>query len=626
MLLAKQPFAGFNAWLGVTIGAMALFAAWVLASAAWSDSSARAMTEFDRSLLYLMALAFFGSLPRTPKSARWLLLGLAAAMVTICMAGFVTRTLPDVWAAPPERSAERWGYPIGYWNALGMAAAFALVFCLHLTCSARESKAVRLIAVTAMPVAASTLLFTFSRGPLAITAAGLVVYLVLARPRLAPTGLVAAVPDDRDGGPGRADHADFAARSGRGQVFKPLTGADLTEAHEVALTIAGCALAALLLRALGMLVFDQALARMRLRRRTKRRLALAAGGVAAAAVVVAIAVSLQNDRLQSQYDRLINDPVTQTGDQRDRLFNPGLNRVQRWDVALDAFAADPLTGNGAGTYRLVWERNRPNDENTNEAHSLYLETLGELGLVGAVLLSIVLLSALAALAWRMRGRGRSVHAALLTGALMWAVHAATDWDWELPVLTLWLFAAAGMALASEERSIVPGRVGWPVRIIVVVALLLLAITPARLAVSEARLGESLRDYRADRCTEAVAAADGSISVLGNLPEPYQVKGYCQARGGDATGAAVSLARAVDRDPGNWRYHYGLALALGLEGEDPRPASTPGATPEPPRPSSASGRPGLPHLAPGSVATRRQEASLRHPQREPVARSRSSTAS
>ena len=78
--------------------------------------------------------------------------------------------------------------------------------------------------------------------------------------------------------------------------------------------------------------------------------------------------------------------MTQTGDQRDRLFNPGLNRVERWNVALDAFDADRFTGNGAGTYRLVWERDRPNDENTNDAHSLYLETLGELGLVGAVLL------------------------------------------------------------------------------------------------------------------------------------------------------------------------------------------------------------------------------------------------
>jgi hypothetical protein len=27
--------------------------------------------------------------------------------------------------------------------------------------------------------------------------------------------------------------------------------------------------------------------------------------------------------------------------------------------------------------------------------------------------------------------------------------------------------------------------------------------------------------------------------------------------------------AVDRDPNNWVYHYGLALVLAAEGEDPR---------------------------------------------------------
>ena len=91
-------------------------------------------------------------------------------------------------------------------------------------------------------------------------------------------------------------------------------------------------------------------------------------------------------------------------------------------MALDAFRADPLKGSGAGTYRLVWERNRANDENTNEAHSLYLETLGELGLVGAILLAVTLVLMLGALAGVCAASDRSVYAALLTGVLVWAVH------------------------------------------------------------------------------------------------------------------------------------------------------------------------------------------------------------
>ena len=568
VLVADQPFAGLNLPLGVAIGALALLAAWTLSSAGWSDASARAMTEYDRTLLYALALVLFGMTPRSPRAARWMVVGLAIAFVGICLAGFITRVLPDVWAAPPERVADRWSYPIGYWNALGMAAALALVFCLHLTCSARESRVVRLVAVMAMPMVASMLLFTFARGPLAVAAIGIVGYLVLARPRLALTGLLAAVPATAVA-VAVSYHADFAARSGKGLLYKPLAGADLAEAHDVALAIAGCAVLALLLRALGMLVLDPALERIRLRRRTKRKLRVAGVGAGIAVLVVAVVLSLTSERVKEQYDRLGSDPVTQTGDQRDRLFNPGLNRVERWRVALDAYGGARLTGTGAGTYRMEWERNRPNDENTNEAHSLYLETLSELGLVGAVLLAVALAAIVYGMARRLGGKERSVYGALLAALLAWAIHSGIDWNWELPSLTLWVFAAGGMGLASRPAAEPGGRSGWPVRVVVVLALLVLAITPARLALAYGDLSRSLQAYQDDDCPRAVDAADSSNSILGNLPEPLQVEGYCRARSGDLAGAEAALRAARDRDPDNWRYHYGLAVAQGLSGSDPR---------------------------------------------------------
>ncbi len=569
VLIADQPFAGLNVPLGVAIGAMALLAVWTLVSAGWSDASARAIAEYDRTLLYALVLVFFGSIPRTPRAARWLVIGLAAGLVVVCLGGFITRVLPDVWAAPPERVAERWSYPIGYWNALGLAAALALILCLHLTCSARESRIVRLVAVMAMPMLASTLLFTFARGPLGVAAIGLVAYLVLARPRLAVTGLVAAVPSTA-AAVLISYHADFAARSGMGLEYEPLAGADLAEAHDVALAIAGCAVLALLLRALGMLVLDSALERLRLGKQTKRLLALTGAVLSVAVVATAVAVSLTDDRVQRQYDRLVSDPVTQTGDQRDRLFNPGLNRTERWRVALDAYGEDRLTGTGAGTYRLVWERERPNDENTNEAHSLYLETLAELGVVGGLLLVVVLVAIVAGLGWRLRGKERSVSGALLAAVLAWGIHSGIDWNWELPALTLWVFAAGGMALASKDTEGLGGRPGWPVRIAVALALLILAITPVRLALAHGELSQSLRAYENDDCPRALDAAKSAHSLLASLPEPLQVEGYCRARSGDPDGAAAALRQATVRDPDNWRYHYGLAVAQALGGDNPRP--------------------------------------------------------
>ena len=48
-------------------------------------------------------------------------------------------------------------------------------------------------------------------------------------------------------------------------------------------------------------------------------------------------------------------------------------------MALRSFAAHPLAGVGSGGFRAEWRRERKIDDPARDAHSLYLETLGELG-------------------------------------------------------------------------------------------------------------------------------------------------------------------------------------------------------------------------------------------------------
>ena len=50
--------------------------------------------------------------------------------------------------------------------------------------------------------------------------------------------------------------------------------------------------------------------------------------------------------------------------------------------ALDAFAREPLTGIGAGGFRVEWLRERPLPEAVRDAHSLEVEVAAELGLPG----------------------------------------------------------------------------------------------------------------------------------------------------------------------------------------------------------------------------------------------------
>src|SRR6266545_1453148 len=85
--LASAPFAGFSRPLAIAAGCFALYAGWTLLSGAWSNAPGRALLEFDRALIYLLALVLFGSLPRSTPRVRMMLWGLALGIVVVGVAG-----------------------------------------------------------------------------------------------------------------------------------------------------------------------------------------------------------------------------------------------------------------------------------------------------------------------------------------------------------------------------------------------------------------------------------------------------------------------------------------------------------------------------------------------------------
>jgi hypothetical protein len=68
----------------------------------------------------------------------------------------------------------------------------------------------------------------------------------------------------------------------------------------------------------------------------------------------------------------------------------------------------------------------------------------------------------------------------------------------------------------------------------------------------------------------VDAALTSSERLAVRPEPFEVVGWCDVRAGQGRLAVAALSSARDRDPDNWAYAYGLAVARAVNGEDPRP--------------------------------------------------------
>jgi O-antigen ligase len=178
-----------------------------------------------------------------------------------------------------------------------------------------------------------------------------------------------------------------------------------------------------------------------------------AGLIAAALVVLAagaFVASAAKERRES---------TAPTGATAQRFGSLQSNRYQYWRVAVRVFADHPLRGTGTAGFRVEWLRRRTIGEQAKDAHSLYLETAAELGLVGLALLATVL-AGVALAARRALRLAPETAAGPVAVVVLWAFHAGIDWDWEMPTVTLigLAFAAALLALAEGAPGSEPRRV------------------------------------------------------------------------------------------------------------------------------------------------------------------------
>jgi O-antigen ligase len=130
----------------------------------------------------------------------------------------------------------------------------------------------------------------------------------------------------------------------------------------------------------------------------------------------------------------------------ERFADIGGNRADYWRVAVDAFASEPLRGVGASGFRVEWLRERDVREGAVDAHSLYLETAAELGIVGLLLLG-AFVGGVAVCARRLTLRDAALAAGPCAALAVLALHAGIDWDWELPALSLPGLLLAGAVIA-----------------------------------------------------------------------------------------------------------------------------------------------------------------------------------
>jgi O-antigen ligase len=563
-VVARRPFAGVGPALFVPVAALAFLAVWTLASSAWSDSEARALVEYDRVLLYALAITLFGMLAHTVQHLRLMVYGIAAGLVVVCVIALISRMLPHTIAPARTISPERLSHPLSYWNTLGLMAGIGIVLCGHFACSTRDPRIVRVLGAAAVPALASTLYLTFSRGATWAALLAVAVYALVGRPRALISGAIATAPAALIALMTLNPANDLTS----GDPLGPLA---IETGRRWIGVIALCAIGAGVARAF-LLALDGRLDQVRLPDRARRPV-MASLYVTGAVAVVVGALALQVPKLvDTKYSEFSaeNDRVPGAGS--SRLFSSGSNgRIEHWDVALQAYRTDKDNGTGAGTYAIDWARNRPSNVQVQDAHSLYLELLGELGLPALIAVVIALVSILVAFAYRARGPDRALYAALLAAGIAWTVRAGVDWDWEMPATTFWLFALGGAALGlkQRERKPRPPALGVAARALVAAAAIAVAITPAKVTLAEGHYERSRDALMAGDCRTATAAAHDSLAVVSVWPTPYHVIGYCRLLDGKTDEAVSALKSAVDRDPRDWQLRYMLAIAQAKGGIDPR---------------------------------------------------------
>lgn len=565
---ARRPCEGLAPATVVAIVALAGYGALTLASALWSHSLGRALIETDRVWLYLLALTLFGLLRADADALRWLIRGLLLGVSVVCLAGLTSRVAPDVWHTAPGVANERLSYPVTYWNALGLLAALGIVLAAHTTCSLGERPAVRALAAAALPLLGATLFFTFSRGAIAAGVIGLLAYVLVGRPRALVGGLLAATP-------ATAVLVLVAYHANLLDTIDPTTPAAVRQGHRVAFVALACAACGGALRLALAARLDGRLAALAARRPLRAGAKLAVAGVPAVlALVLALAAGVPST-LAHDWHRFASgaQPHGEHGDLRRRLTDPSNNqRTLLWKAAVQGFADAPSHGHGAGTFQEVWDRRRPSYVYTVNAHSLYLQTMAELGVPGLALIVVLLLAALGGLALRARGPNRSLYGVLLAAGLVWALHAGVDWDWEMPVVSLPFFAAAGLALSPRRREEGGGWVpSQHTRLLLGLACLATLALPVLVIGSQRHLDDAKRSLYASRCVAASSAASASIDWLDVRAQPYEVLGFCDLQRGFPHLALEAMSQAVERDPGSWEARYELAIAKAAAGVDPRGA-------------------------------------------------------
>jgi O-antigen ligase len=520
----------------VAIGFLSAFMLWTLASAWWADSAEKAVLEATRVALYLGVYILAAIAGTRATAARWAD-GIAIGIVAIVVLALGQRFFPGlVELNELQRFADnhRLAYPLNYWNALAVFAALALPLLLRIAVASPNPLA-RAAAMAPFPAVASVLYLTSSRGGFLAAGVGVILFVLLSG-----RGWRAALASLLGAAGGAAAIATLMSTPG---IAAPDSPGSTSAAVMVALACLACGL-----------VFGAATAAAPADLRVPRPVTWAALALVAVLAVAGLARAEPRER----FEQFKQPPTGASGDQgiRDHLLSTsGSNRWQVWTAAVDQFRTAPVVGQGGGSFEAWWLQHPQFVQVMRDAHSLYLETLGELGIVGMALLLVGLASALAASLRPVRGtqpRDRLLLAALAASVLAFLVAAGIDWFWESTAVAVAVFAALGLLARSNGRG--SRRATWTrtvARLAAAGGALVVLLGCGVIFAAQLELQRSERAAAEGRPADATTAALRASALTPWSASPHLQLALLREEAGDVARAQASIGAALDRDPSDW---------------------------------------------------------------------------
>ncbi|MGL6280598.1 MAG: O-antigen ligase family protein [Gaiella sp.] len=546
-LLGRLPLPRLDRAAGLAVGAGAGLVLWIGLSMVWSIVPDASWAWLNRGLVYA-AFVTLGLLVGASVGGRrvlvWLLAAVLGAALVWALLGIAIPSL----AEEGDRVA-RLREPVGYWNALALLADAALALGVWVATSTRAPVGRWRRVVGTLLVFGSVVVIAATQSRAGVLAAALVLgtALALASRRLeaALVALCGAVPaiavsawvftrpalvEDAAGRAARVDDAPlFALALGLG-----------------VLAVVGLA---------ALLPFER-LATEHRAALTKVLVGVLVVGVllGAGALVAAVGNPVTWARDQVSGGECANDPgrLTELCDN---------NRLAWWSDAVEIARAHPLLGTGAGSFEVARLRVRDDATPVTQPHSVPLQLLADLGVIGLLLGVAALVAAAIAIARLLRrldGEARWEAAALAALPLAWVAHALIDYDLDLLAVTAPALVASGALLAGTgtPRTLTTSLPALVAVVGVTLAALVSLWLPAlaRTAVDEALTAPDLA-----RAADAAARAR-SLDPLSL--EPLFAQAFVAELAGDAGRAQALLEQATRMQPENpapWlelgRFHF-----------------------------------------------------------------------